>query len=99
MNKTIETRLSNIENMLIGTKPVLNFDEVATYTGLSKSYLYKLTSTGQIPHYKPNGKICYFNKTEIDKWLQQNRVAPFEEVETKASNYVAIKKVKGGTKV
>lgn len=99
MNDTIESRLSNIENMLIGTKPVLNFDEVATYTGLSKSYLYKLTSTGQIPHYKPNGKICYFNKAEIDNWLQQNRVAPQKELEVKASNFVNLKKVKGGTKV
>lgn len=91
MNKTIETRLSNIESMLIGTKTVLNFDEVATYTGISKSYLYKLTSTGTIPHYKPNGKMCYFNKIEVDNWLQQNRVAGAKAIEAKAVNYVTLK--------
>lgn len=92
MNENIEARLSNIENLLIGTKTVMSFDEVAIYTGLSKSYLYKLTSTGQIPHYKPNGKMCYFNKLEVDEWLQQNRVASTKELDTKASNYVTLKK-------
>lgn len=92
MENTIENRLSNIENLLIGTKQVLNFDEVATYTGLSKSYLYKLTSTGQIPHYKPRSKMCYFNKIEVDNWLLQNRVTPANELETKATHYVSLKK-------
>ena len=76
MTTEIESRLSIIEkNMLIGTKEVLTFDEAAIYTGLSKSYLYKLTSGGAIPHYKPNGKMCYFNKAEVAAWLQQ-RPAP-----------------------
>jgi len=93
----IETRLSKIENMLIGTKEVLSFDEVATYTGLSKSYLYKLTSTGAIPHYKPNGKMCYFNKAEIILWLQKNRVASTQELDNKASTFVTLKQQgKGG---
>ncbi len=41
--KSIEDRLRNIETLLKSQKAVLNFDEVADYTGLSKSYLYKLT--------------------------------------------------------
>lgn len=89
--ETIETRLSNIENMLIGTKEVLTFDEVANYTGLSKSYLYKLTSTGQIAHFKPKGKMLYFNKIDVDAFLQQNRVSSNTELETKATHYVTLK--------
>lgn len=92
MNETLEARLGKIENLLIGSKTVLSFDEVAIYTGLSKSYLYKLTSTGTIPHYKPNGKMCYFNKLEVDNWLQQNRVASNQELGTKATHYVTLKK-------
>lgn len=94
--ETLETRLSKIENMLIGTKTVLSFDEVAIYTGLSKSYLYRLTSNGIIPHYKPNGKMCYFNKIEIDEWLQQNRIGTKKEQESKASTFVTLRK--GGAK-
>jgi excisionase family DNA binding protein len=81
---TIEQRLSNIENLLTSQKTVLNFDEVATYTGLSKSHLYKLTSTGGIPCYKPNGKNIYFKKLELDEWLLQNRKATSEEIQAAA---------------
>ncbi len=86
-SKTIEQRLSNIESLLVGTKTVLTFDEVATYTGLSKSYLYKLTSGNVIPHYKPNGKNVYFNKAEIDTWLLRNEVKTNDALEQEAINY------------
>ena len=92
----IDERLSNIEALLLSQKTVLNFVEVAAYTGLSKSYLYKLTSTGGIPCYKPQGKQIYFNKQEIDQWLMQNRKATTEELESEASTIVTLKK--GGAK-
>ncbi|MCX6147856.1 MAG: helix-turn-helix domain-containing protein [Candidatus Kapabacteria bacterium] len=90
-NQNTETRLNNLENMmLLNTKSVLNFNDVAVYTGLSKSHLYKLTSTRGIPCYKPNGKHIYFSKNEIDNWLLQNRKATNLEIEKSASNYVAL---------
>lgn len=92
----IDERLSKIETLLLAQKTVLNFDEVAAYTGLSKSYLYKLTSAGGIPCYKPQGKHIYFNKQEIDQWLLQNRKATNQELESKASTHVTLKK--GGAK-
>ena len=61
MIQMIDERLKNIESLLSLQKTVLNFDEVAAYTGLSKSYLYKLTCSGGIPCYKPQGKHIYFN--------------------------------------
>ena len=94
--KGIEERLRNIETLLLPQKTVLNFDEVAAYTGLSKSYLYKLTCSGGIPCYKPQGKHIYFSKTEIDQWLLQNRKATTDELENQAINFVTLKK--GGTK-
>lgn len=89
--KTIDDRLSKIETLLLAQKTVLNFDEVAAYTGLSKSYLYKLTFSGGIPCYKPQGKQLYFSKDEIDKWLLQNRKATTDEVESKAATYLTTK--------
>ena len=83
----INERLEHIESLLLLQKTVLNFDEVAAYTSLSKSYLYKLTSTGGIPCYKPNGKQIYFNKTEIDQWLLQNRKATNAELDSQASTF------------
>lgn len=87
----IDDRLRNIESLLLLQKVVLNFNEVAAYTGLSKSYLYKLTSTAGIPCYKPQGKQIYFNKQEIDQWLLQNRKSTNIELEHQASTFVTLK--------
>ena len=92
--QSIDDRLRNIETLLLSQKTVLNFDEVTAYTGLSKSYLYKLTCSGGIPCYKPQGKHIYFNKVEIDNWLLQNRKATNREIENKAINLVTLKSVK-----
>jgi len=91
--RSIDERLQVIETLLLSQKTVLNFDEMATYTGLSKSHLYKLTSTGGVPCYKPHGKHIWFNKSEVDQWLQQNRKATTDEIETQASTYLLTKKL------
>ena len=88
----IEMRQINIEALLLSQKTVLNFDEVAAYTGLSKSYLYKLSCSGGIPCYKPQGKHIYFNKPEIDQWLLQNRKATTSELDSKAATFVTLQK-------
>jgi excisionase family DNA binding protein len=90
--KSIDDRLRNIEALLLSQKTVLNFDEVAAYTGLSKSYLYKLTCSGGIPCYKPQGKHIYCNKQEIDQWLLQNRKAATRELDNEAATFVTLRK-------
>lgn len=83
-----------IDNTIFCTKEVLTSNEAARYLGVSKSYLYKLTMRQQIPHYKPLGKMCYFNRTELEKWLQSNRVATSTEINERANAYC----MKGGKK-
>jgi len=73
---------------VITNKPVLNISEAATYTGLTESYLYKLTSKQDIPHFKPRGKMVYFNRVELDDWLQQNRIKSNSEIEQAAISHV-----------
>ena len=70
MEKTLEMRVEELERMLFLTKNVLSFDEASTFLNLSKSYLYKLTSGNLIPHYKPQGKMLYFEKSELEAWLR-----------------------------
>lgn len=74
-------------NTIFCTKEVLTSDEAARYLGISKSYLYKLTMQQKIPHYKPMGKMCYFNREELEQWLQTNRVATDEEISQQAQQY------------
>lgn len=82
-------------NTIFCTKEVLTSDEAARYMGVSKSYLYKLTMRQQIPHFKPIGKMCYFNRQELEQWLQSNRVATATEIEQQAQ---ACCMKKGGTR-
>ena len=79
-------------NILSTTKEVLTAPEAAKYMGVSLTYLYKLTCRKQIPYYKPTGKVCYFNRKELEEWLQSNRVSTSEEIARKAQSYC----MKGG---
>lgn len=74
-------------NTIFTTKEVLTSDEAAAYMGISKSYLYKLTMRQQVPYYKPMGKMCYFNRAELEEWLQSNRVATASEIADRANQY------------
>lgn len=96
----IGKQLDRIERYsMLAAKNVLILDDVVILTGLSKSHLYKLTCTHQIPHYKPNGKLIYFDRAEIETWMKQNRVATESEVEQKAATYISTATMqKGGMK-
>lgn len=74
-------------NIINCTKEVLTSAEAAKYMGISMSYLYKLTMRQQIPHYKPMGKMCYFNRAELEQWLQSNRVSTSTEISQQAQAY------------
>lgn len=79
-------------NTIFCTKEVLTSEEAAKYMGVSKSYLYKLTMRQMIPHYKPMGKMCYFVRAELERWLQSNRVSTSDEINQLAQAYCADKK-------
>ena len=84
---TMEELKEIIEVVKTHSKEVLTAQETASYMGVSMSYLYKLTMRKQIPHYKPLGKMCYFNRVEVEQWLQSNRVSTDQELNNKALSY------------
>lgn len=81
-------RVAELENLVLHTKNVLSFEEASRFLNLSKSYLYKLTSGNLIPHYKPQGKMLYFEKTELETWFRQNPVKTRAQTEAEAQKYV-----------
>jgi len=80
---------------LLGAKQVVTMHEAALLTGLSISYLYQLSSAKKIPYYKQGGKINYFDKDELNKWLLQHRKKTVSELETEAANFIVTKGNKG----
>lgn len=93
----MEEKVQRIERYsLLAAKIMLSIDDVVLLTGLAKSYIYKLTSTRQIPYYKPMGKQIYFDRAELEAWLKRNRVNTVDEVEQEATNYLVTGQMKKG---
>lgn len=86
--KSIEERVSELEQMVFMAKNVFSFDEASKFLNLSKSYLYKLTSGNLIPHYKPQGKMLYFEKEQLEEWLRQNPIKTQVQIAREAQQYV-----------
>ena len=85
---TSEHRILQLEKSLYQAKNILSFEEACAFLNFSKSYLYKLTSTCAIPHYKPSGKMVYFEREELEKWLRQNPVKTKVQIEMEAHSYI-----------
>jgi excisionase family DNA binding protein len=80
-------KLDRIERLLVSNKEVFTFEETCEYTGISRSYLYKLTAAREIPHSKPNGKMIFFEKKKLNEWLLQNGRKSKMEIEDAAIKY------------
>lgn len=61
-------------------KEVMNLSEASIFMGVSKSYLYKLTSNREIPFSKPREKLIFFKKSDLESWMLQHRVATKAEL-------------------
>jgi excisionase family DNA binding protein len=68
MEQEILTELRRINESLQSQKSILDIDELARYTNISKQTLYKFTASHSIPHSKV-GKKLFFDKKAIDAWI------------------------------
>ena len=94
MSENLEMRVSALEKHMYALKKILSFEEASKFLNLSKSYLYHLTSKGVIPHYKPQGKMIYFEKELLEDWLRQNPIRTKQELQNEAANRVISSKKK-----
>ena len=90
MYKEVIERLIQIESLLQNQaneidRP-LTLAETARYLDLSKSFVYKLTASGQLTHYKTGN----FLRSDLNGYLLQNRVKPVSEIETEAATRVVL---------
>ncbi|HMB63893.1 MAG TPA: helix-turn-helix domain-containing protein [Eudoraea sp.] len=93
-NLMILERLDRIERLLSFSKEILTFEEACDYTGISRSYLYKLTAASEIPHSKPNGKMIFFERAKLNAWLSRNQRKSKSEIESEALAYSLQNKVR-----
>lgn len=65
----------------MNSKDVMTLQEVASYSGYSKNYIYQLVHKRLIPAHKPpNGKKLFFSKTEIEEWLLSRKLQTVSEL-------------------
>ena len=76
-------------------RTLLTTEEAANYMGIKKSYLHKLMMKKEIPFFKPNGKLCYFDRQELDKWMRRIRIASNQEIDSQAQGYILKKDMLG----
>jgi excisionase family DNA binding protein len=53
-----------------GESPWMAIERAAAYLDLPKQRLYRLTASGEIPHYKQEGRLL-FNRGELDAWIRR----------------------------
>ena len=57
-----------------GVSPWMTVPCVAEYMAAPRSRIYKLTSTGELPHHKEGGRLL-FHRDEVDAYIRGERVA------------------------
>jgi predicted DNA-binding transcriptional regulator AlpA len=102
--ETIESRLCNIENLildlkfppsqntslLLEDKDPKNIDEIVELTGYKKKTLYGYCQNNTIPHHKKNGRLFFF-KAEIIDWIQSGKQKTIKEIEAENDDFFASK--------
>ena len=75
----LQKRMDAVEDILDNAKEVLTVEEASRFMDIARSSLYKMTSDRSIPFYRPNGKMIYFEKSDILAWIRQNRVVAIKK--------------------
>ena len=63
---------------------LLNVDEASEFLQLARQTVYTFTSRREIPFIK-RGKKLYFNKTDLEKWLNEGKKPTVKEIQNDIS--------------
>jgi len=90
-NELVNKAIGNAKNAeqlysLFPERKILPLAIAAKYLGISKSHLYKLTSTNRISFYRPMGKLIYIHIDQLDEFLMQNKINSSKEINEMVSN-------------
>lgn len=90
MEKVTLNRSEEFQSVvMLPQKEILSFNEAVSYLDVSKSFLYKLTSTNKISFSKPNNKLIYFQRIDLDNWMLQNRNESIGVLQENLNNYLS----------
>ena len=97
LEKTIlkEIRLlkKEIKQRNLYRKRLLSIEEASNLSGVSVSYIQKLTASKQLPHSKPTGKLIFIHRKDLETFLSQNYISSNDEVSSSVANFLINKKL------
>ena len=77
MKSNIENKLNEKLDRLLKAQEenetMYTFEKAREYLCVSKSTLYHLVSDGRIKFYKPNGKMLYFSKVQLNNFIKSRK--------------------------
>lgn len=88
VDNQILKELQEIKKLLGLQKEMLTLEEFCVYTGISKSHVYHLISSGKIEFYKPFGKLIFFEKETVIEMLKQNPFTSEANKQNKVAKYL-----------
>ena len=70
--------------------------EAAEYLGITRSYLYKLMMWRKVSYYKPHGKLCFFEKSDLDEYMFSYKVKSEDELSAESEKYLLRRRMRNG---
>jgi len=93
IDKTQQAILSTLQDIkratVLQAKNVLTTKECALLLGVSEEDVRRKCRKRLIPHFRnENSGIYYFNKREVEQWMQQNPVPTLTDINREASRKI-----------
>lgn len=86
LNHLLE-EMNILKENLSFNKSTFNVKDFSAYSGIKESYIYKIVGQELINFSKPNGKMLFFKKLDVDDYLLQNPVKAKSTIEKEALEF------------
>ena len=68
----LQERVNRLEDLCYAAKEILNLEEAATFLGIAKSTLYKMTHLNQLPYFKPENSSFLRRRNSLSGYVAQS---------------------------
>ena len=72
---------------------MLSVAQASEYSGFSKSFIYKMTSSNTVVFYKPNGKTIFFRRSDLDDFLTRKKILSTDQIKEQAHQQLEQKSI------
>ncbi len=69
LEKDINEQKKLMSQIALNTRAIFNIPQASDFSGLSKSYLYKLIQKNKIKNSRPSGKMVFIKREDLIEFL------------------------------